>query len=77
MNKVILDYLKSFIIKSTGIFMLMILSINAQTNFPFLDTKLSTDERVDDLVGRMTLKEKIGQMMNAAPAIDRLEYSGI
>ncbi len=72
MNKVILDYLKSFIIKSTGIFMLMILSINAQTNFPFLDTKLSTDERVDDLVSRMTLKEKIGQMMNAAPAIDRL-----
>jgi beta-glucosidase len=33
----------------------------------------SFDERVDDLVARMTLEEKIGQMMNAAPAIPRLE----
>ncbi len=29
--------------------------------------------RVDDLVSRMTLEEKVGQMMNAAPAIPRLE----
>lgn len=28
--------------------------------------------RVDDLVGRMTLQEKIGQMINGAPAIPRL-----
>ncbi len=40
--------------------------------FPFLDTSLSFDQRVNDLVGRMTLEEKIGQMMNAAPAIKRL-----
>jgi beta-glucosidase len=39
---------------------------------PFLDTALSTGQRVDDLVGRMTLEDKIGQMMNAAPAIPRL-----
>src|SRR5215831_5772438 len=30
------------------------------------------EKRVDDLVSRMTLEEKIGQMMNDAPAIDRL-----
>ncbi len=40
--------------------------------FPFLDPALSTQQRVNDLVGRMTLEEKIGQMMNAAPAIRRL-----
>ncbi len=40
--------------------------------FPFLDPGLSTEQRVNDLVGRMTLEEKIGQMMNAAPAIRRL-----
>ena len=40
--------------------------------FPFLDTSLTVTDRVDDLVSRMTLDEKIGQMMNAAPAIERL-----
>jgi len=30
------------------------------------------DERVDDLIGRMTLEEKISQMVNDAPAIERL-----
>ncbi|HEV9038111.1 MAG TPA: glycoside hydrolase family 3 C-terminal domain-containing protein, partial [Puia sp.] len=40
--------------------------------FPFQNPDLPTGQRVDDLVGRMTLEEKIGQMMNAAPAIPRL-----
>jgi len=40
--------------------------------FPFQNPDLPIDQRVDDLVGRMTLDEKIGQMMNAAPAIPRL-----
>jgi beta-glucosidase len=40
--------------------------------FPFLDPDLSMQERVDDLVSRMTLDEKISQMMNQAPAIERL-----
>lgn len=40
--------------------------------FPYLDPSLTLDERVDDLVGRMTLEEKISQMANEAPAIDRL-----
>lgn len=30
------------------------------------------EQRIDDLVSRMTLEEKISQMMNDAPAIDRL-----
>ncbi len=41
--------------------------------FLFLDPSLSIEERVNDLVGRMTLEEKISQMMNASPAIERLE----
>jgi beta-glucosidase len=40
--------------------------------FPFQNTVLTVDERVNDLVGRMTTEEKISQMMNGAPAIDRL-----
>jgi beta-glucosidase len=40
--------------------------------FPFLDYQLSIDERVNDLVSRMTLEENVGQMMYTAPAIDRL-----
>src|ERR1700743_2665770 len=39
---------------------------------PFMNPGLPTEQRVDDLVARMTLQEKIGQMMNAAPAIPRL-----
>jgi beta-glucosidase len=41
--------------------------------FPFLNPELSFEDRATDLVGRMTLEEKISQMMNAAPAIPRLE----
>jgi beta-glucosidase len=41
-------------------------------NFPFLNANLSIEERVNDLVGRLTLDEKISQMMNASPAVERL-----
>jgi beta-glucosidase len=41
-------------------------------DFPYQNPALSVDERVDDLVGRMTVEEKISQMMNTSPAIDRL-----
>ncbi|HEY3405458.1 MAG TPA: glycoside hydrolase family 3 C-terminal domain-containing protein [Ohtaekwangia sp.] len=40
--------------------------------FPFLNEELSVEERVNDLVSRMTLEEKIAQMVNDAPAIERL-----
>lgn len=43
-----------------------------QKKFPFRDTSLSIEERVNDLVSRMTLDEKISQMMNASPAVERL-----
>ncbi len=40
---------------------------------PYQDECLTIDERVDDLISRMTLKEKVSQMMNNAPAIPRLD----
>ncbi len=43
-----------------------------ESRFKFQDTSLSFEERVDDLVAQMTLEEKVGQMMNSAPAIERL-----
>jgi beta-glucosidase len=75
MKKIISFSSRTILIKLIGAFMLMIISnTNAQNDykFPFLNPQLSTEKRVDDLVSRMTLKEKIGQMMNAAPAIERL-----
>ena len=41
-------------------------------NFPFRDPSLSTEKRIDDLIGRLTLDEKIMQMMDKTPAIERL-----
>ncbi|WP_083139952.1 glycoside hydrolase family 3 C-terminal domain-containing protein [Polaribacter reichenbachii] len=40
--------------------------------FPFYDTSLSVEERVLDLISRLTLEEKIDQMMNGTPAVSRL-----
>src|SRR5476651_2162103 len=40
--------------------------------YKFQDPTLSFEERVNDLVSKLTLEEKVGQMLNAAPAIDRL-----
>lgn len=39
----------------------------------YRDTQRSFEERAADLVAHMTLEEKIGQMMNNAPAIPRLD----
>lgn len=38
----------------------------------FNNTSLSIDERVQDLISRLTLEEKAAQMMNSTPAIERL-----
>jgi beta-glucosidase len=38
----------------------------------YKDASQPIDKRVDDLVSRMTLEEKVSQMMNGAAAIDRL-----
>ncbi len=40
--------------------------------YPFQNPSLGIDERVNDLVSRMTLDEKVAQMLYNAPAIPRL-----
>ncbi|HJZ81610.1 MAG TPA: glycoside hydrolase family 3 N-terminal domain-containing protein [Pyrinomonadaceae bacterium] len=39
---------------------------------PYKNPTLPLPTRVDDLISRMTLEEKVSQMMNVAPAIPRL-----
>ncbi|MFN8357168.1 MAG: glycoside hydrolase family 3 C-terminal domain-containing protein [Spirosomataceae bacterium] len=51
---------------------LMSHQLTPKYQFPFQNPALSMEQRVTDLIGRMTLDEKIGQMMNQAPAIPRL-----
>lgn len=48
----------------------------AQESFPYQNPDLSIEKRVDDLVSRMTVSEKISQLMDEAPAIDRLGVPG-
>ncbi len=40
--------------------------------FPFLDASLTFEERLDDLIPRLTLEQKIAQMQMDAPAIEEL-----
>ena len=44
----------------------------AAANAPYQDLSLDFEARAKDLVGRLTLDEKIAQLMNDAPAIPRL-----
>src|SRR5689334_8405302 len=40
--------------------------------FPFLNPALAREERIDDLVARLTLAEKISQLVHENNAIERL-----
>ncbi|XP_064596521.1 uncharacterized protein LOC135463130 [Liolophura sinensis] len=57
-----------------GCLVLHVFALGAQCDFPFRNISLSWDERVNDLVGRLTLDEIVPQMAKTrpAPAIDRL-----
>jgi beta-glucosidase len=45
---------------------------NGIGKFPFQDYKLPMEKRVKDIVSRLTLEEKVSQMLNATPAVPRL-----
>ena len=51
----------------------MALSVNAQT-LPYLDESRSIEERVEDLLGRLTVDEKIDLMRATSPANERLGF---
>lgn len=60
---------------STGILYLFLIPLSGiaqNQKFPFQDYNLPFDQRVNDLVSRLTLEEKVAQMVNSAPAIPRL-----
>jgi beta-glucosidase len=47
-------------------------SVEGQSLPPYKNPNLPIEQRVDDLMSRLTLEEKIAQMGNATPAIERL-----
>jgi beta-glucosidase len=50
------------------------LRVDSQNSMPpYKNAALPLDTRVNDLVSRMSLEEKVSQMMNAAPPIERLD----
>ena len=67
--------------KSIALYQIILFSFlsiysNAQDKkekFQFQNTSLSFEARVNDLVSRLTLEEKVSQMLNSSPAIPRLE----
>ena len=48
------------------------MSMKAQTQYAWQDTKLPRAERVESLLGMLTPEEKVGLMMNKSISIDRL-----
>jgi beta-glucosidase len=48
-------------------------SLAQARQYPFENYKLPFEQRVNDLVSRLTLEEKVFQMLNSAPAIPRLK----
>src|SRR5262245_42446854 len=45
---------------------------DGESLLPFRDPTLPVDERVRDLVARLTVAEKAGQMLHESPAVPRL-----
>jgi len=44
-----------------------------EAKYPFFDTSLSTEDRIQDLISRLSLEEKADQMMHNTSAIERLD----
>jgi len=54
------------------LFVIIISLMSCANQIPYKNTQLSVDQRVEDLVSRMTVEEKVKQMSHLAPAIERL-----
>ncbi|MFN0014704.1 MAG: glycoside hydrolase family 3 C-terminal domain-containing protein, partial [Saprospiraceae bacterium] len=63
--------MKKRILSAVAITGVTILAASAQP-FPFRDTTLPFELRARDIVARLSLEEKVGQMLHAAPAIPHL-----
>jgi beta-glucosidase len=64
--------------KKNILYLLIFLSVDISAfsqkkfEYPFQNPALSIEARVNDLVSRLTLEEKVNQMLNSTPAIERL-----
>jgi beta-glucosidase len=67
-TKMILSLVKLFAL----LIILQTIFACSDEKMPYMNTHLSFEERAADLVSRMTLEEKVGQMMYNAPSIVRL-----
>ena len=55
----------------TALLVTVAIGANAQV-LPYQNPQLSAEQRADDLLGRLTLDEKVKLMMDTSPAIPRL-----
>lgn len=61
-----------YMIGAFGIFLCLECFSNNSNEYPFRDESLTIEQRVRDLVSRLTLEEKVSQMVSNAAAIERL-----
>lgn len=65
--------MKKFRILLCLLFLCGLYRVAQAQKYPFQNHKLTFEKRVDDLVSRLTLEEKVLQMLNTAPPIPRLD----
>src|ERR1044072_457861 len=63
---------KFFLLLHSFVFLISSLIGQKKYDYDFQDPSLPIEKRVNDLVSRLTLEEKVSQMLNATPSIDRL-----
>ncbi|MCD7971645.1 MAG: glycoside hydrolase family 3 C-terminal domain-containing protein [Candidatus Azobacteroides sp.] len=64
--------MKKIFLILTSLFLILFSCKKETYEYAFQDPSLSPEERAADLVSRLTLEEKVLQMLNDAPAIERL-----
>jgi len=63
---------KIYLLQFVVILSFIVSSVYAQGQFPYQNSDLPVTERVDDLLSRMTIQEKTGQLLYQSPSIPRL-----
>lgn len=66
MKKIYLLFLLPFLFQELAV-------AQSANELPYQQTDLSNQERVKDLIGRMSLEEKVSQMMYNSPGIEQLD----
>src|SRR6478672_2800226 len=64
--------LQTFLVSAVLFFSMSGKAQTEKDKLAFWDYKLPLEQRVNDVVSRLTLEEKVAQMLNATPAIARL-----